>query len=87
MKNISNIEDLRTHAIETLEKLRSKKIDIEEAGVTGKLYENIISSLKTQIEYNKMVGHANVIPFLHGEKEVKGRLLKSTIKSIGKDKC
>lgn len=82
---INSIEDLRNHAISTLEKLESKKIDMAEAGVTAKLYESLISSLKTEMEYHKMLGHLPTIRFLEGaayeikkEKklEVEGKLVK-----------
>lgn len=81
-KEIKNIDDLRQHAIETIHKLTSKKIDIDEAGVTGKLYENIISSVKVELEHNKMIGYDNPIRFIMGEKEVKGRVIKQAQKSL-----
>ncbi len=61
---INSIEDLRNHAIKTLEKLESKKIDMAEAGVTAKLYESLMSSLKTEMEYHKMLGQLPRIKFL-----------------------
>lgn len=64
--NIKNIEDLRNHAVGTLRKLEREEIDVEEAGVTGKLYENIMSSLKTEMEYHKMLGQSPRIKFLEG---------------------
>jgi len=63
---MQNIEDLRQHAIATLQKLETKKIDIAEAGVTAKLYESLMSSLKTEMEYHKMLGHLPRIKFLEG---------------------
>jgi hypothetical protein len=48
-------------------RLEDNDIDVQEAGVTAKLYESVMSSLKTQIEYNKMLGNPSVIPFLEGE--------------------
>jgi len=68
-------------------KLGSKKIDIDEAGVTGKLYENIISALKTEMEYHKMLGQEPKIKFLEGSTyEVKQdkRLPEGKIKKITK---
>lgn len=64
MIDIKNIEDLREHAIETLRRLETQVIDVAEAGVTAKLYENIMSSVKTELEYNKMIDRAPVIPFM-----------------------
>ena len=63
---MNNIEELREHAILTLKKLESKAIDMAEAGVTAKLYESLMSSLKTEMEYHKMLGHLPRIKFLEG---------------------
>ncbi len=80
---MKNIEELRNHAIATLEKLEHKEIDMAEAGVTAKLYESLMSSLKTEMEYHKMLGHLPKIKFLEGaayavkeEKQVKNLELK-----------
>ena len=62
--SVKNITDLRDDALKTLEKLQKGKIDIEEAGVTSKLYENIMSTIKTQLEAAKMLGLQPNIPFL-----------------------
>jgi len=65
MAKIKNIEELRDHALDTIEKLRDGSIDTAEAGVTGKLVEGVISTLKTQMEYNRMTGEQETaIPFL-----------------------
>lgn len=77
---MDNIHDLRQHAIATLEKLGTKKIDIMEAGVTAKLYENIMSSLKTEMEYHKMLGHTPTIDFLEGAPIE----IKEKVKRLGK---
>lgn len=71
--NIKNIDDLRQHALNTLEDLEIGKISIEQAGVTGKLCENVMSTLKTQIEVAKMLGREPNIPFLGNTS--KGRLI------------
>ena len=63
---MDNIEELRNHAIATLKKLENKQIDMSEAGVTAKLYESLMSSLKTEMEYHKMLGHLPRIKFLEG---------------------
>lgn len=47
-----------------MEKLRSGKIDIAEAGVAGKLCESVVSTIKTQLEYARMCGKQPSIPFL-----------------------
>lgn len=71
MTDIKNIQDLRMHAVKTLDDLGKKKIDVVQAGVTAKLYENIISSLKTELEYNKMLDQQPTIDFLDGDKPKK----------------
>lgn len=66
MTKIKNISTLRDHAIETLENLKKKTIDVVEAGVTAKLYESIMSSLKTELDYHKMLDQRPSIAFLNG---------------------
>lgn len=61
---IKNIDELRKHAITTLEKLSNKKIDVDEAGVAGKLYESVMSTVKYELEYSKMLGREPNIPFM-----------------------
>lgn len=63
---MKNIEELRDHAIGTLKKLENKQIELAEAGITAKLYESLMSSLKTEMEYHKMLGHIPEIKFLEG---------------------
>lgn len=78
---------MRDHAIETLEKLESGKIDVAEAGVTGKLYETVISSIKTQLQYSEMNGVTPYIEFMgdaRPTKTVKG--VRVTTKKIGQRK-
>lgn len=66
MANIKNLDDLRRHAIETLTRLEKREIDVSQAGVTAKLYESIMSSLKTELEYHKMLDQRPCIPFIEG---------------------
>lgn len=70
MKEIKNIEDLRHHAIQTLKKLEKKEINTTEAGITAKLYESIISSVKTELEFNRMLEKEPDIPFLEYKKTI-----------------
>lgn len=79
-EDLSNINDLRAHALETLKKLEKGKIDVEEAGVTGKLYESVMSSLKLELEYHKMLGQQAKIHFLEGDHKIVNnvRLLKQS---------
>jgi hypothetical protein len=61
---IKNINQLREHAIETLERLEKGKIDCTEAGVTAKLYESVIASVKIELEYNRMTDKIPNIAFI-----------------------
>ena len=73
--SINNIDDLRQHAIDTLMKLSKNTISIEEAGVTGKLCENIVSTIKVQLEYAKMLEQSPDINFLEGCTIPNGRII------------
>lgn len=64
MNKPKHIDELRDHALDTLDKLVKKQISIEEAGVTGKLYESVVSTLKIQIEYAKAIDKQPNIKFL-----------------------
>ncbi len=48
----------------TLEKLSSGKIDTAKAGVTGKLCESVVSTIKCELEYARMLQKVPNIPFM-----------------------
>jgi hypothetical protein len=75
MSKIKNMEDLREHALETLEKLASGQIDTAEAGVTGKLCEGVIATVKSQLEYARMLNQEPTIPFMSSST---GRLIEGS---------
>lgn len=64
MKKLNNLDDLRNMVLDTIEKLSENKIDIHEAGILAKLSETVISGLKTQIEYAKLIDNQPSIPFI-----------------------
>ncbi len=64
MSKIKNIEQLRDHALLTLEKLSNGDIDTAEAGVTGKLCEAVIATVKSQLEYARMLQEEPQVPFM-----------------------
>lgn len=66
--DIKNVEDLRAHALQLLEKLEKKKIDITEATATAKIYESILSTAKTQMMYAQMNNETVRIDFLDNGK-------------------
>lgn len=86
MAKIKTIEELRDHALDTLNKLADGSIDVAEAGVTGKLCESVISTVKTQLDYYRMIQEQPQIAFMGNhlkaiEGEVmKGKLLESPMK-------
>lgn len=73
---IKDIDELRQHAIETLKKLLTGEISTEQAGVTGKLCENVVSTLKVQLEYAKMLAQEPSIDFLENCTLPKGRIIE-----------
>jgi hypothetical protein len=73
---IKSIEDVRNHAVWTLERLVQGDIDTTQAGVTGKLYEGIISTVKLQLEYSRLTGEEPQIDFLKTSNEPKRNLLE-----------
>lgn len=64
MAQIKNLDDLRQDAINTLEKLANGQIDCDQAGVTAKLYESVMSTVKTQLQVAVMLKREPNIPFL-----------------------
>lgn len=87
---IKDIDSLRAFAIETLAKLSSGEISTDEAGVTGKLCENVVSTVKVQLEYAKMLGQCPDINFLEDCTLPQGRLdntlpPKVKFKALGND--
>ena len=82
---IKNILDLRKHAAQTLELLERGKIDNAHAAVNAKLYESMVSSLKTELEYHKMLKQRPVIDFLDCAPLLEIETPKKTkVKMIGK---
>lgn len=65
MSKINNMEKLRNFAIETLESLKDGTIDTNQAVVRGKICETVINTVKSQLEYGKMLQQETYIPFLH----------------------
>jgi hypothetical protein len=64
-KKLQTIDDLRELALEALEKLRDGRIDLAEAVATGKLCDSVINTVKSQMDYNRMVDEkSNKIPFM-----------------------
>jgi hypothetical protein len=70
------MQQLRDHALDTLEKLADGSIDTAQAGVTGKLCESVISTVKSQLEYSRMIGDAPNIPFMQTCHDNNGRLIE-----------
>jgi hypothetical protein len=75
LPDISNIEQLRDHALATIKRLNNGQLSVEEAGVTAKLYESVISASKTELAYHHMLGQKPKIEFLEGAKLVQGNII------------
>jgi len=59
-----NIKELRDFALETLTGLREKRVDLQEGMVVAKMIDTVLGTLKTQGDYNKMLGRGVEIAFL-----------------------
>jgi hypothetical protein len=60
-----NVTELRNDLIEVYQKLRVNEIGVQEAKELANVSGKIVSSAKTQMEYNKMTGNKNnTIKFL-----------------------
>ncbi len=81
---LKTIEDVRDFSLETLEKLRDKKIEWEIAATTGKIIEGVISSVKTQLLYAEMTGQEPDIAFMGGIPARKVVEMKGSLKSMAR---
>ncbi len=62
--SIKTVEDLRNFMAEELERLRKKESTPASANAAANIAGKMMSSVKMELEYNKMVGASPVIPFL-----------------------
>lgn len=81
--SIKNIDDLRRHALITLDRLQAYEVSIEEAGVVGKLCESVMSTVKSEMEYAKMLGIKPDIGFVRTDDAIP--LQKIEEKKISRD--
>jgi len=75
--------ELRDFAIKTLERLGNREIECSEAGVTAKLCESVILTVKTELEYARMLGEEPAIPFLSGQDSNKKLTYEGTVDKKG----
>ena len=61
-----NVTDLRNQLVDTFERLKAKEIGVNEAKELANVSGKIVSSAKTQLEYNKYCGTKGKIRFLEG---------------------
>ncbi|MBN1181581.1 MAG: hypothetical protein JXB49_04780 [Bacteroidales bacterium] len=61
---VKNIVQLRDDLLQVYEGLRNHKLSTEEVKQSANVSGKIFSSAKIQIEYNKMIGSKDKIPFL-----------------------
>lgn len=76
---IKEITDLRDYALKSLEKLENGEIDTSEAGVIGKLCESVVSTIKSQMEYAKMLGKQPQIPFMGNHDKNKPLVIEAKV--------
>ncbi len=62
--SITNIEELRTFIAEEMERLKSQSSTPAAANASANLAGKMLSSVKMELEYNKMVGATPSIDFL-----------------------
>lgn len=65
MSKIRNIKDLRDYALETLENLKSDKINIQHAATVSAMCASVISTVKTQLDYFKAIDERPQIEFMN----------------------
>ena len=63
-KPIKNIQDLRNMVLDNINKLNTNEIDLQNAAVSCKAVDTVISTIKTELEYFRMVGKTPYIPFM-----------------------
>lgn len=61
---IRNIEELRDHALATIDKLAAGKIDVTDAVAASKLYSNVMDSVKLELDYHKILDRKETIHFM-----------------------
>lgn len=62
---ITNIMQLREHALDTIQSLCSGNIDNQQALTTAKLYDSVVNTIKTEIEYIKLTDSKTKIDFMN----------------------
>lgn len=81
---IKTITELRDHALSIIEKLSEGQVDISEAITVSKLCDTVISTVKTQLEFAKMVNEEPSIPFLGSDQPMsKSKLIENKTSSKG----
>ncbi len=69
VKKVNNVKDLRDELTDMFEKLRIGEIGISEAKALSNVAGKIMSTAKTQLEYNKFLGNnKSSIDFLKSDK-------------------
>lgn len=60
----NNVESLRDHLFDTLNKLSKGTIEFEEANAVSKVSDSIMQTVKVELEFAKMTGIPPKIGFL-----------------------
>lgn len=80
-KNISNINDLRGYLADELNRIRNKTSNPKDANAAANVAGKIISSIKLELEYNRMAGTVPAIDFIRSREEL--REISSVSKETG----
>lgn len=71
-KKISNMTDMRNYLIETIEALRNRDIELNEALGIGKLIDTTLDTVKMQVDYSKFLGIQEKISFMQHSNVIEG---------------
>ena len=78
----NNIEKLRDHMLDCLEKLSQNKIDIDEVSIIAKGIETVNSSIKLQLAYSQMRDEKPNINFLQSCNKGEVKMITHEVKMI-----
>lgn len=74
--SITNITELRNDALYNLERLKKGEIGVDELGAISKVYQNIMVSLKLEMEVASLLGVVPEIEFMGTEKLIERDKIK-----------
>lgn len=82
MSSIKNISQLREQALNAIELLSKGEIDVNQASTIGNLCEDVVMTIKSELEYARMIGQEPNIEFMKYNKVDKIQIEKDDVKSL-----